>query len=268
MFVLNVYLRIILCFFCTLFFITSITLINEILPNKKISFFGFITLANAANTEPVNDTGVWLDSEKLQPGMKVVTHDNKILTVHSKWQKRVEPETTYNFSVNHGHTYFVSESNIWVHNTCEGDNRSRFRRWWDRVSGREQKAIDISNLKAKRLEELDEIIDDNLVDLSVQYSKDNSFVWDYVIKIKDVTKAQNNVTRMGGHNARVADFENMIANLNAFAKKHQVNVVIDLTKPSGQFANHDLRWAIVNAAENTLPSQRVTSTLIRITWFD
>lgn len=62
--------------------------------------------------------GQWIHSDHLRPGMKVMTSDNRFLTVKESWAKSPETTTTYNFEVADAHTYFVSENNLWVHNTC------------------------------------------------------------------------------------------------------------------------------------------------------
>ncbi len=60
----------------------------------------------------------WIESAKLQVGMRVVTEDGKVLRVVSL-QALHHSEPTYNFTVADYHTYFVGQNRAWVHNECK-----------------------------------------------------------------------------------------------------------------------------------------------------
>ena len=62
----------------------------------------------------------WIPAEKLQPGSEIITADEHTSTVLSL-QPLSETTFVYNLSVQDAHTYFVGQTQMWVHNTCECD---------------------------------------------------------------------------------------------------------------------------------------------------
>lgn len=61
--------------------------------------------------------GAWLETKDLTPGTELVSADGDrsvVITV----LKTDRIEATYNFEVEGFHTYFVGESQVWVHNAC------------------------------------------------------------------------------------------------------------------------------------------------------
>ena len=62
----------------------------------------------------------WTPAEKLQPGNQIITADERTSTVLSL-QTLSETTTVYNLTVQDAHTYFVGQTQMWVHNTCECD---------------------------------------------------------------------------------------------------------------------------------------------------
>lgn len=66
----------------------------------------------------------WVKAEQLQLGMKVLTADDQLLSVHQVWKEKPKSETTYNFTVKNHHTYFISKQKIWAHNICWRFNKT------------------------------------------------------------------------------------------------------------------------------------------------
>ena len=62
----------------------------------------------------------WVSACKLKSGDKVLLSDGSYGIINSVAVETLEsPKTTYNFEVEDFHTYFVSESNVLVHNLCK-----------------------------------------------------------------------------------------------------------------------------------------------------
>ncbi len=59
----------------------------------------------------------WVESAKLQPGMRLTTADGRQTTVASL-NPLGRTQTTYNLSVDEYHTYFAGATPVLVHNTC------------------------------------------------------------------------------------------------------------------------------------------------------
>lgn len=75
---------------------------------KYIKIVSFITLSEK-----------WVSTCKLKAGDKVLLSDGKYgIIISIKVEELETPETTYNLEVEDFHTYFVSESNVLVHNRC------------------------------------------------------------------------------------------------------------------------------------------------------
>ena len=59
----------------------------------------------------------WTPAKELLPGNDIITTDERTTTVLSL-QNLVESTTVYNLTVQDAHTYFVGQTQMWVHNTC------------------------------------------------------------------------------------------------------------------------------------------------------
>lgn len=60
-----------------------------------------------------------MSAYKLKVGDKVLLSDGKYgIIISVKVEELAVPETTYNFEVEDFHTYYVSDSNVLVHNSC------------------------------------------------------------------------------------------------------------------------------------------------------
>ena len=65
----------------------------------------------------------WVSACKLKSGDKVLLSDGKYgIIVSVKIEELESPETTYNFEVADFHTYYVSDSNVLVHNMCKPES--------------------------------------------------------------------------------------------------------------------------------------------------
>ena len=65
----------------------------------------------------------WVSACKLKAGDKVLLSDGKYgIIVSVKIEELESPETTYNFEVADFHTYYVSDSNVLVHNMCKPES--------------------------------------------------------------------------------------------------------------------------------------------------
>lgn len=89
-----------------------------------ISTFSVAT-AGSTNTQPMIH-GHWVHSDKLMPGMKILTADNQVLVVKENWVQRKQNATTYNFEVAKSHSYFVSKHKLWAHNICIEDINANY----------------------------------------------------------------------------------------------------------------------------------------------
>lgn len=78
-------------------------------------------IASATSDDEDQLDGKWILSENLKPGMKLITADNKVLTVMQTWQQKDNTATTYNFTIDDHHTYFIGKQTIWTHNTTQCD---------------------------------------------------------------------------------------------------------------------------------------------------
>ncbi len=62
------------------------------------------------------DRKAWVAAGDLKPGERLRTLDGEATVVSTK--ARSGTETVYNIEVHQDHTFFVSNANLWVHNTC------------------------------------------------------------------------------------------------------------------------------------------------------
>ncbi|WP_374597967.1 polymorphic toxin-type HINT domain-containing protein [Brevundimonas sp.] len=62
--------------------------------------------------------GTWTETAELEPGSEIVTADGRSSVIVSV-ERTERIERTYNFEVEGFHTYFVGESGLWVHNSCD-----------------------------------------------------------------------------------------------------------------------------------------------------
>ena len=66
----------------------------------------------------------WVSAKNLKPGDKVLLSDGTFGVVQSVSIENLSiPEATYNLEVEAFHTYYVTESNVLVHNTCQDSNQ-------------------------------------------------------------------------------------------------------------------------------------------------
>jgi len=65
----------------------------------------------------------WVDAGELKPGDRLVMYSGEVLEVKEAYVEYLDrPVKVYNFEVEDWHTYFVSEYNVFVHNTVCGDS--------------------------------------------------------------------------------------------------------------------------------------------------
>lgn len=105
---------------------TSLKPVTDVIRNEGREIFGltFVNSAGKAIRVEVSDNhpfwvlrSGWIDSARLQPGMRVSTFQGDPITVvHLERLGRTEP--TYNLTVGDFHTFFAGEGLAYVHNTC------------------------------------------------------------------------------------------------------------------------------------------------------
>ena len=70
--------------------------------------------------------GKWITTKELKVSDQVLLSDGSCAIIEEiQVEKLFEPETTYNFEVADFHTYYVSESNVLVHNACVARERRK-----------------------------------------------------------------------------------------------------------------------------------------------
>ncbi|MEN2774873.1 polymorphic toxin-type HINT domain-containing protein [Acetivibrio clariflavus] len=76
------------------------------------------------STHPFWVEGIgWVDAGELKPGGRLVMYSGEVLEVKEAYVEYLDrPVKVYNFEVEDWHTYFVSEYNVFVHNTVCGDS--------------------------------------------------------------------------------------------------------------------------------------------------
>ena len=114
--------------------------------------------------------GRWIEAEELKVSDKLLLSDGSYGIINSIAVETLEnPETTYNFEVEDFHTYFVSESNVLVHNRCgtpdtAPDDFTKLKNgqgWRDKNGNVWKKDMlhkdhwDISNKKGVKIKEID-----------------------------------------------------------------------------------------------------------------
>ena len=63
--------------------------------------------------------GRWIEAKELKKDDKLLLSDGSYgIIISVKIEELESPETTYNFEVADFHTYYVSDSNVLVHNRC------------------------------------------------------------------------------------------------------------------------------------------------------
>lgn len=66
---------------------------------------------------PENANGAWICADELQNGDKLLLANGTTAIIEAvEVEKLSKPEITYNFEVAASHTYYVSKSNVLVHN--------------------------------------------------------------------------------------------------------------------------------------------------------
>lgn len=98
------------------------TTINKVNRLIELDIDGEMIQCTETHPFQVKDKG-WVDACDLNPGDVVYTKDWGIATVQSvNLLELDEPVEVFNFEVEDCHTYFVSELNVLVHNTCPNPN--------------------------------------------------------------------------------------------------------------------------------------------------
>ncbi len=65
----------------------------------------------------------WVDAGELKPGDRLVMYSGEVLEVDEAYVEYLDRSVkVYNFEVEDWHTYFLSEYNVFVHNTVCGDS--------------------------------------------------------------------------------------------------------------------------------------------------
>ena len=87
--------------------------------------------------------GRWIEAKELKTSDKLLLSDGTCAIINSVAVETLEnPETTYNFEVEDFHTYFVSESNVLVHNSCRNAWEKERKRYWKEQGTKYQNSID------------------------------------------------------------------------------------------------------------------------------
>ena len=114
--------------------------------------------------------GRWIEAKELKKDDKLLLSDGSYGIINSVAVETLEsPETTYNFEVEDFHTYFVSDSNVLVHNRCgtpdtAPDDFTKLKNgqgWRDKNGNVWKKDMlhkdhwDVSNKKGVKIKEID-----------------------------------------------------------------------------------------------------------------
>ena len=114
--------------------------------------------------------GRWIEAKELKTSDKLLLSDGTYAIINSVAVETLEnPETTYNFEVEDFHTYFVSDSNVLVHNRCgtpdtAPDDFTKLKNgqgWRDKNGNVWKKDMlhkdhwDVSNKKGVKIKEID-----------------------------------------------------------------------------------------------------------------
>ena len=65
----------------------------------------------------------WVKAGELKSGDVLKLYDGKEAEINSIYIKESKPVITYNFEVEDSHTYYVTQSDVLVHNSCRGVNK-------------------------------------------------------------------------------------------------------------------------------------------------
>ena len=96
--------------------------------------------------------GRWIEAKELKTSDKLLLSDGTCAIIENiKVERLSEPETTYNFEVEDFHTYFVSDSNVLVHNSCKEVEAVAEKLGYSKVKGQQSHGQAIfTNKKAPR----------------------------------------------------------------------------------------------------------------------
>ena len=96
--------------------------------------------------------GRWIEAKELKTSDKLLLSDGTCAIINSVAVETLEnPETTYNFEVEDFHTYFVSESNVLVHNRCKEVEAVAKKLGYSKVKGQQSHGQAVfANKKASR----------------------------------------------------------------------------------------------------------------------
>ena len=96
--------------------------------------------------------GRWIEAKELKKDDKLLLSDGSYGIINSVAVETLEsPETTYNFEVEDFHTYFVSDSNVLVHNSCKEVEAVAKKLGYSKVKGQQSHGQAVfANKKASR----------------------------------------------------------------------------------------------------------------------
>lgn len=77
--------------------------------------------------QPQNTKGAWICANQLHIGDNLLLADGSVVLIGDIQSEKLSvPETTYNFEVADSHTYYVSDSEVLVHNSCYPGSAKRY----------------------------------------------------------------------------------------------------------------------------------------------
>ena len=96
--------------------------------------------------------GRWIEAKELKKDDKLLLSDGSYgIIISVKIEELESPETTYNFEVADFHTYYVSDSNVLVHNSCKEVEAVAEKLGYSKVKGQQSHGQAIfTNKKAPR----------------------------------------------------------------------------------------------------------------------
>ena len=204
-------------------------------------------------------TGEFTAAKDLRIGDTLVLADNRtatIIEISEKLASENEQFTTYNFSVQGDHTYFVGEAGVWVHNAGAVCNKAAeiFARQWaktDDVIAAAKEARDFLNWAGKHLGTSADEIRKHSKDLerllieAAEKSKHGKGVWNHHLeKTLGIAKPTRDIAPYTWHAHHILFKEG----LNA-AQKELVDQGQDILRKVGidpLFGKEVLTWAPLN----------------------
>ena len=125
---------------------------NETLKWYHIFVNGEEIICTGGHPFYVPDFNKFVSSKDLKVGERLLLSDGKAVIINSIEIETLEsPETTFNFEVEDFHTYYVSESNVLVHNSCKEVEAVAEKLGYSKVKGQQSHGQAIfTNKKAPR----------------------------------------------------------------------------------------------------------------------